>query len=114
VVEGVAARSVGCPQIAEFGFTSAGIKVTDRGLINLHVTLGHDLGADQFIDRPQPIGGHSHPSRQAGTRQLDLVTAPEDVLLAVKGQVVDVFAHDDRSQQARCSHTAFLQRLGQG
>ena len=114
MVEGVAARSVGCPQVAEFGFASAGIKVTDRGLVNLHVTPGHYPGADRGIDRRQPIGGQSYPSGQAGPGQMDLMASSEDVLLAVKRQVIDVFAHDDGGQESRGGDAAFLQSLGQG
>jgi len=65
-------------------------------------------------DRLQPIGGQvpsTWPSWGPGQR--GLIVPSEDVLLAVKRQVIDVFAHDACGQESRCGDAALPQGLGQ-
>ena len=109
VEKGVAAGRMSRPEVAHLRLALPGREVAHRCLVDLHVAAFHDPGADGLVNRPQPIGGQSHPSRQAGPRQRDLVTLSKDVLLPVKRQMIDVFAHDDRGQQPRRGRAALLQ-----
>ena len=89
-------------------------EIADRSLINLQVSSRHHSGADLFIDRAQPIGSQSHPTRHALPRQMNPVAISKNRLLSVERKVIAIFADDDLGQKSGRGDAALLQTRRQG
>jgi hypothetical protein len=107
--DGVAAWTRAGPQVTKLGPTVAGREVFDRRFIDLHVAAAEHAGADMFVNRPQPVGGQAHPLRHRLAREHHFVARGEDLFLPVERQVIDIFADDDRGDQAGGGEAAILQ-----
>ena len=92
----------------------AGRQITNRSLVDLKVSSGHDSGADVLIDGSQPIGSQSHPAGHALTRQMNPVAVSENGFLPVERKVIAILAYDDLRQKSGRRKAAFLQARRQG
>lgn len=54
MVDHIASRTAGRPQIAELGLRVAGSQVADRSFVDLNVAAGADFLADNLVNGPQP------------------------------------------------------------
>ena len=88
------------PQPAGLGLTGARRQYRHRGVVDVQVVAGEDVGGESIDQRLQRCRRGPDPAGQGRGLQSHLV-AGEDLSLAVKRQVVVVLRDDDVSQQTR-------------
>ena len=103
----VMARSGRAPEIALLGFAFflPGVVVTDRCFVDLHVTVGEQVGEHAFVDRFGQIGDLAHPLRHALAGQLR-TPALRHLFETKKRLVIEILAHRDPREQTGRGVTA--------
>jgi hypothetical protein len=88
------------PQSAGLGLAGARRQDRNRGVVDVQIVAGQDVGSEGIDKRLQHRRGRSDPTGQGRGPQADPVTS-EDLGLTVERQMVVIFRDDDMSEQTR-------------
>lgn len=97
------------PKVTGLAASAAGVDVTDRGFVRLHIARVQDSAANFLVNEPHPPRSEHHPVAQRLARGVEPVAALHDGRLPVERLVIGVFTHDHVSDHGRRG----LELLGQ-